>query len=72
MQDLHRLSSGGESGHWIARSEFDSPEVDNEVLIPFNDAVHLRVGDFAEVRITEAREHELMVEVVVNAQGGRL
>jgi len=39
--------------------------VDNEVLIPFNDAVHLRVGDFAEVRITEAREHELMGEVVV-------
>ncbi|MCB9165056.1 MAG: TRAM domain-containing protein [Flavobacteriales bacterium] len=27
--------------------------------------MHLRVGDFAEVRITEAREHELMGEVVV-------
>ncbi|MCC6541251.1 MAG: 30S ribosomal protein S12 methylthiotransferase RimO [Flavobacteriales bacterium] len=58
------LVDKAENGHWIARSEYDSPEVDNEVLIPFNDEMHLRVGDFAEVRITEAREHELMGEVV--------
>jgi hypothetical protein len=32
--------------------------VDNDVLIPTS-AGHLRIGDFAEVRITEAREHEL-------------
>lgn len=53
------LVDKAENGHWIARSEFDSPEVDNEVLIPFVDDVHLRVGDFAEVRITEANEHDL-------------
>jgi ribosomal protein S12 methylthiotransferase len=58
------LVDKAENGHWIARSEYDSPEVDNEVLIPFNDEMHLRVGDFAEVRVTEAREHELMGEVV--------
>ncbi len=47
-----------ESGYFIARSEFDSPEVDNEVLIA---AEHdLKVGDFAEVKITEARDHELI------------
>ncbi|MBL8011597.1 MAG: hypothetical protein JNJ64_13415, partial [Flavobacteriales bacterium] len=34
------------------------PEVDNEVLIPTASG-HLRIGDFAEVRITAAREHHL-------------
>lgn len=57
------LVDKAENGHWIARSEFDSPEVDNEVLIPFSDDVHLRVGDFAEVRITEANEHDLRAVV---------
>ena len=52
-----------ESGHYIARSEFDSPDVDNEVLIPIGKE-HLRIGDFAEVRITAAREHELIAEPV--------
>lgn len=52
-----------ESGHYIARTEFDSPEVDNEVLIPTKDN-YLRVGDFAEVRITQANEHDLRAEVV--------
>lgn len=61
---LKVLVDKAENGHWIARSEFDSPEVDNEVLIPFSDDVHLRVGDFAEVRITEANEHDLRAMVV--------
>lgn len=47
-----------EGGKYYARTEHDSPEVDNDVLIATS-AGHLRVGDFAEVRITEAREHEL-------------
>ena len=52
------LVDKAESGHYIARTEHDSPEVDNEVLIP-TAAGHLRIGDFAEVRITEANEHDL-------------
>jgi len=52
------LVDKAESGHYIARTEHDSPEVDNEVLIPTS-AGHLRIGDFAEVRITEANEHDL-------------
>ena len=52
-----------EAGHYIARTEQDSPEVDNEVLIP-TEGNYLRLGDFAQVRITEAREHELVGEVV--------
>ena len=52
------LVDKAESGHFIARTEHDSPEVDNEVLIPM-EGNYLRIGDFAQVRITEAREHEL-------------
>ena len=52
------LVDKAEGGNYYARSEHDSPEVDNDVLIPTS-AGHLRIGDFAEVRITEAREHEL-------------
>lgn len=47
-----------EGGNYYARTEHDSPEVDNDVLIATS-AGHLRVGDFADVRITGAREHEL-------------
>lgn len=46
----------------ITRTEFDSTEVDNEVLIPTKDN-NLRVGDFAEVRITKANEHDSRGEV---------
>ncbi len=56
---MNVLVDKAESGHYIARSEFDSPEVDNEVLIPLETG-HFRIGDLAPVRITEAREHELM------------
>ncbi|MCB0789567.1 MAG: TRAM domain-containing protein, partial [Flavobacteriales bacterium] len=57
------LVDKAEAGHYIARTEHDSPEVDNEVLIP-TEGNYLRIGDFAQVRITEAREHELVGEVV--------
>lgn len=57
------LVDKAEGGHFIARTEFDSPEVDNEVLIP-TQGNYLRVGDFARVRITAANEHDLRAEVV--------
>ncbi|MBE0640515.1 MAG: 30S ribosomal protein S12 methylthiotransferase RimO, partial [Bacteroidales bacterium] len=41
----------------IGRTEWDSPEVDNEVLIPAGHDV--RVGEFMDVEITGAAEHEL-------------
>ncbi|MBL0191506.1 MAG: 30S ribosomal protein S12 methylthiotransferase RimO [Saprospiraceae bacterium] len=47
-----------EGGYYYGRTEFDSPEVDNEVLI--NAGEHYsRVGDFADIKITEAEEHDL-------------
>ena len=50
-----------ESGNYIGRTEFDSPEVDNEVLIDASKH-YLRVGDFAQVTVTEATEFDLYGE----------
>jgi len=47
-----------ESGYFIGRTEFDSPEVDNEVLIDAS-KYYLKIGDFAEIEIIEAREFDL-------------
>ncbi|MCK5699701.1 MAG: TRAM domain-containing protein, partial [Cyclobacteriaceae bacterium] len=47
-----------ESGYFIGRTASDSPEVDNEVLIDAK-AHYLKIGDFADIKITEAREFDL-------------
>ncbi|MBI2788378.1 MAG: 30S ribosomal protein S12 methylthiotransferase RimO [Elusimicrobia bacterium] len=52
-----------EGKHFVGRTEQDSPEVDNEVLIPA-DKHFLRVGDFADVKITGAEEYDLVGEPV--------
>lgn len=52
-----------EGGSYIGRTEYDSPEVDNEVII---DAQHeyLRIGDFTEVEIASASDFDLTGRVV--------
>jgi ribosomal protein S12 methylthiotransferase len=52
-----------EGNYFVGRTEFDSPDVDNEVLI---DATknYLKTGEFAKVRITEAADFDLFAEVV--------
>jgi ribosomal protein S12 methylthiotransferase len=52
-----------EGGYFVGRTEGDSPEVDNEVLIPAN-TQYLRVGDFAMVKITSADSFDLYGEPV--------
>jgi ribosomal protein S12 methylthiotransferase len=47
-----------EKDHFIGRTQFDSPEVDNEVLIEAKDE-YLRIGDFVNVNITDATEFDL-------------
>lgn len=47
-----------EGADYIGRSEYDSPEVDNEVIIK-SPANHLRIGDFVSVHITSASEFDL-------------
>ena len=51
-----------ESGRYIGRTEFDSVEVDNEVIINTNKK--LPVGDFVQVKITKAYDYDLEGEVV--------
>ena len=50
-----------EGRHFIGRTEQDSPEVDNEVLIDAS-RQYLRIGDFADIRITGAEEYDLTGE----------
>jgi len=52
-----------EGDYFIGRTEFDSPEVDNEVLVR-KDADYIRLGDFAEIKITKADHYDLYGEVV--------
>lgn len=52
-----------EGGDFIGRTEFDSPEVDNEVIIDGKEN-YIRIGDFVNVKITQATEFDLTGEVV--------
>ncbi|MCH2045820.1 MAG: 30S ribosomal protein S12 methylthiotransferase RimO [Saprospiraceae bacterium] len=47
-----------ENNYFVGRTEYDSPEVDNEVLVATKDN-YVRVGDFAYVEITDATEFDL-------------
>lgn len=63
-QTLKVLIDKKESGFYVGRTEHDSPEVDNEVLIDASKH-YLRVGDFANITITEAAEFDLYGEPAV-------
>ena len=52
-----------EGDYFIGRTEFDSPDVDNEVIINAKD-FYIRVGDFANIKITKADHYDLYGEVV--------
>lgn len=51
-----------ESGRYLGRTEFDSVEVDNEVII--HSKQKLPIGEFVNVRITKAYDYDLEGEVV--------
>src|SRR4249920_2413331 len=51
-----------ESGRWLGRTEFDSVEVDNEVII--QSASPLDIGSFVSVKVTKAYDFDLEGEVV--------
>lgn len=52
-----------EGDSYIGRTEADSPEVDNEVIIPKSSG-YARIGDFAQVKVTEAGPFDLYGELV--------
>lgn len=47
-----------EGGYFVGRTEFDSPDVDNEVLIDAKEH-YVKIGDFAMIEITDATEFDL-------------
>jgi ribosomal protein S12 methylthiotransferase len=51
-----------EGDYYIGRTEFDSPEVDNEVVIPKSEG-YLRVGDFADIEIVNAEHYDLIGKI---------
>lgn len=53
-----------EDGFYIGRTEYDSPEVDPEVLIPFVDGQVLKPGQFHMAEITEAEPFDLYARII--------
>jgi len=51
-----------EAGRYLGRTEFDSVEVDNEVIISGDEK--LVIGEFVQVKITKAYDYDLEGEIV--------
>ena len=52
-----------EGNHYIGRTEFDSPDVDNEVLLDATEQ-YIKTGEFVNVTITEASDFDLFAKLV--------
>lgn len=52
-----------EGAYFVGRTEFDSPDVDNEVLVNAEEG-YLRTGEFFNVKITAAEDFDLYAEVI--------
>lgn len=57
-QSLKVIVDKQENDYFVGRTEFDSPEVDNEVIIYSDQA--LKTGDFVEITISDAMEYDLI------------
>lgn len=53
-----------EGEYFIGRTQYDSPEVDNEVLIAIKDFPNTKIGEFYNVLIKDATEFDLYGEIV--------
>ncbi len=56
------LVDSKENENYIARTQYDSPEIDNEVII---NSKNLKIGEFYKVKITDATEFELYGKIKV-------
>jgi ribosomal protein S12 methylthiotransferase len=63
-KEFNVLVDRKEGEFYVGRTEFDSPDVDNEVLIRAGAEVYLRIGDFVKVKITEASDFDLYGHLV--------
>jgi ribosomal protein S12 methylthiotransferase len=63
-QEFKILVDRKENDFFVGRTEFDSPDVDNEVLVKADEHTYLRIGDYAKVKITEASDFDLYAKLV--------
>ncbi len=54
-----------ESEFYVGRTEFDSPDVDNEVLIKADNSNYISVGSFVNVKVNEASDFDLYAEIIL-------
>ena len=54
-----------EGNYFVGRTEYDSPDVDNEVLIDAKKH-YVKIGDFTDVKIIEAADYDLYGEPIAN------
>ena len=52
-----------EDGNFVGRTEYDSPEVDNEVMLDAKKN-YLRIGDFVHAKVVQATEFDLVAEPI--------
>lgn len=52
-----------EGDYFVGRTEYDSPEIDDEVLIPVAEGT-LKIGAFYTATITDAVEHDLFAKII--------
>lgn len=62
-QEYEIVMEGVEGEYYIGRTEFDSPEVDNEVLV--SSVGTLEVGKYYKVKIVDADEYDVYGEVIL-------
>ena len=62
-QTMRVIVDGRQGNYYVARSQYDSPEVDQEILIPAEKR-RLRRGCFYDVLITDAEDYDLFGEVI--------
>lgn len=62
-QELKVVIDRKEGNYFVGRTEFDSPDVDNEVLIDAS-KVYLKTGEFTKVKIIDAADFDLYGQVV--------
>ncbi len=62
-QTLKVLFDRKEGEYFVGRTEYDSPEVDNEVLVSAKE-YFVRIGDFANVYIESAEDYDLIGRIV--------
>lgn len=62
-KDYKILVDRKEADYYIGRTEYDSPEVDDEVII--SSECPLKIGEFYQVHITQALENDLYADVLL-------